>query len=580
MSTIPARLYVNVIPGVLAAGGNALAMNGLALTRSTRVPIGTVGSFSSPDAVSAYFGALSEEKDKADIYFAGFAGATKQPGAMLFAQCPDGDVSAYLRGGSVAALTLAELQALSGSLTVVMDGYSHAIPSIDFSAAVSFSAAAAALEAAFTNPTQATITGSISGTTLSVTATDAAAIAAGQTVNGTGVTAGTLIVAQLTGSAGGTGTYTVDTSQTALSASMTIDATPIVVTYDSVSGAFVLTSGIAGAISTAAFATGTLAASLKLTSATGAVLSQGTTSTTPSAFMDALTAITTNWATFFTIFDPDVSGNANKLLFSEWADSTNDRFAYVAWDLDTAPAAAAPATSSLGYLLQQANLSGTVPIFAPDSGKAAFVSGTVASIDFDRTNGRISFAYRAQAGLIADVSTEAAAVNLGGNPQVAGDYGNGYNYYGAVGTANDEFQFFQRGTISGPWQWIDSYVNQIWLNNSFQLAVLRFMTQVNSFPYNPSGYALVEAACMDVINAGLNFGAFRAGVPLSEAQVAAVNNAAGSVISDILSTQGWYLQILPASADVRQSRASPPITFWYMDGESIQAITLASVDVQ
>lgn len=63
-------------------------------------------------------------------------------------------------------------------------------------------------------------TGSISGTTLTVTAMTSGSIQIGQTLSGTGVTAATLVTGYLTG-AGGTGTYTVDTSQTAGSTTIT-----------------------------------------------------------------------------------------------------------------------------------------------------------------------------------------------------------------------------------------------------------------------------------------------------------------------------------------------------------------------
>jgi len=64
--------------------------------------------------------------------------------------------------------------------------------------------------------TYATFTGSISGTTLTVTAVSSGTIQIGQVISGTGVTAGTTITALGTGT-GSTGTYTVSTSQTVAS---------------------------------------------------------------------------------------------------------------------------------------------------------------------------------------------------------------------------------------------------------------------------------------------------------------------------------------------------------------------------
>jgi len=60
------------------------------------------------------------------------------------------------------------------------------------------------------------VTGSILGTTLTVTAVTSGILTVGAVISGTGVTANTIIVALGTGT-GGTGTYTVSTSQTVLS---------------------------------------------------------------------------------------------------------------------------------------------------------------------------------------------------------------------------------------------------------------------------------------------------------------------------------------------------------------------------
>jgi len=73
------------------------------------------------------------------------------------------------------------------------------------------------------DPRTASFTGSISTTTLTVSAVSAGSIFPSMQITGTGVTAGTRIVAQLTGTTGGAGTYTVNTSQTVTSRAMTGD---------------------------------------------------------------------------------------------------------------------------------------------------------------------------------------------------------------------------------------------------------------------------------------------------------------------------------------------------------------------
>lgn len=88
-------------------------------------------------------------------------------------------------------------------------------------------------------PQNLSFTGSISGTTLTVTAISAGTIVPGSTtITGSGVTANTVIVNQLSGAMGGIGTYTVSISQTASSTTITGVAsyTPIwqikLITYD------------------------------------------------------------------------------------------------------------------------------------------------------------------------------------------------------------------------------------------------------------------------------------------------------------------------------------------------------------
>lgn len=347
------------------------------------------------------------------------------------------------------------------------------------------------------------------------------------------------------------------------------------VTYDSVSGGFLFTNTTTGATSTITVAAGTnaLQTNLALTTATGAVLSQGAAIAVPNTFMDNLIAnVTQNWVTFMTLFNPDVSGNANKLLFAQWTNAQNNQYCYVCWDTDITPTQSASAAGSLGQLIALASLSGTCLIYEPSNlHLASFICGAAASINFTRTNGRITFKFRKQDGLIPSVTSATVANNLAAN---------GYNFYGAYATRNQDFQFFANGVVSGKFIWLDSYINQIWLNNALQLAILVGMTTVGSIPYNSQGYSLIEAFCLDPIIAGLNFGAIRKNVTLSAAQIAEVNETAGIIIAPVLQTRGWYLQVKDATAQVRAARGSPPCTFWYMDGGSIQKIDLDSIEVQ
>ena len=671
MSSIPASYSIISQPSVISVGVGALNLNGLCLTQNTRVPVGTVLSFANGAAVTSYFGSGTAESINANGgttlagnpggtgYFGGSIGATATPGAMLFAQYNLTAVAAWLRGGNAAAaLTLAQLQALSGSLTVIMDGYAHVIASISFAANNSFSAVAAAISAAFTDPTEASFTASLgatftgsgsgtnlttsavtglisvgdtvtgsgvgasvtilsqtSGTTggagvyvtsaattatgtcttattvLNVTVESIVSLAVGQTVVGATVTGAPVITAQLSGPVGGVGTYRISGSQQGYIAAeaMTAIATAPLVTFDSVSGGFVITSGVTGAASTAAYATGTLAASLLLTLATGATLSQGAAAAVPATFMNSIVNLTTNWATFFHNFDPDQgTGNTQKLALAAWTNSVAPRYAYLASDPDLTPALSVPDTPSLGYQVTTTLLySGTAPIYQPtDFNHAASLSGMIAAIDFTVAGGRTTMSYRTQTGLGAAVTTLQAAVNLGGNPLQTGSIGNGYNFVGYNSLPNQISINVQRGSISGPYNWIDSYVNQIWLNSLFVSAIYNYMLAVKSFPYTTAGYAAFALAMTGTpqnpgpILQGLNFGAFAPGVTLSSSEISEVNQSAGVNIASVLQSQGYYLQVLDPGATVRKARGSPIVNFYYVDEGSVQAISIGSIEEQ
>lgn len=569
---IPASAIVNVTPSVISAGGRALDLSGLALTTSQRVPIGAVLTLPTLAAVQVYFGAQSLEAAFAATYFLSYDNSNRKPGALLFAQYNAAAVAGWMRGGNVSSLTLAQLQALNGTMTISIDGVPRTSSAINLSSATSFSAAAELISqgVGVTGPAQTSITASISTTVLTVTIVSSGTLAVGQEVRGAGVTVGTQIASFGTGT-GGTGTYNLTVGSTVSSEAMTTN-TPTV-TYDSISGSFFVTSATTGLSSSVGFATGALSAALKLTAATGAINSPGAVATTPANVMSNIIQISQNWATFTTLFDPDGGiSNTLKLAFAAWVNSTNNRYAYVGWDTDATPTTGA-APASLGAIMNATNSNGTAPVYSPTQGTtiAALVMGYAASVDFTQTNGRATAAFRSQTGIAPDVVSQTVAQNLEAN---------GYNYYGSWATANDNFNFLYPGSISGPFNWIDSYINQIWLNNQFQLALLVLLTNSLSIPYNNAGYGLIRASLMDVIQQGLNFGAFRAGVTLSQAQIAEVNNAAGKKIDDVLSTQGWYLQISDAIPQVRAVRQSPPMTFWYMDGESPQRLNLSSVEVQ
>jgi acyl-ACP thioesterase len=120
-----------------------------------------------------------------------------------------------------------------------------------------------------------------------------------------------------------------------------------------------------------------------------------------------------------TVFEPIL---ADKIAFATWASQQNNRFVYAAWDTDVT-ATQSGNTTSFGPQLNTLALSGTVALTADQNVAAlqgttmqalarplaALTLGYLASLDFGRTNGRTTFAYRGQAGLLAGVTIRAWA---------------------------------------------------------------------------------------------------------------------------------------------------------------------------
>lgn len=492
VASIPASDIVNILPGVIGAGGTGLDMVGLILTDNVRMPTGVTLRFASLDAVNAYFGSSSDEAAKAAVYFNGYTNSFIKPAFVLFAAYATAARSAWLRGASL-TLTLTQLQALTGTLTITTNGTPLTSSTINLSGASSFSNAATIIQAAFTTP-------------------------------------------------------------------------PFAVTYDSVAGAFLFTSNATGAV-TMAYATGTLATGLGLTLAAGATLSPGSTINTPGPAMDAIVANTQDFVAFTTLW---AATDGDIVLFATWNNSKGDRFLYVPWTSNSA-AVTNSDTTSPAKLIDAANLAGTAPIWSTSADKAVFVLGYIASIDFNRDNGRAVAAFRSGNGLTADVTNQTIAANL---------IANGYSFYGSYATANDEFTWLYNGQVSGEFAWIDSYINQIWMNNQFQLAWMVLLGAVGQIPYNDDGYEMLGAGIQSEINAAVSFGAIRSGVTLTESQKAQVNGIAGRDISDVLFSRGWFLSILDPGGQVRAARGSPINTFFYTDGQSVQKIVLSSLMVQ
>jgi hypothetical protein len=193
------------------------ALTRLFLEDPEATPLYEVLSFNSVVAVENFYGVKSSEATLASEFFAGYKNS---PAVMLFTRFPFFPARAHLYGANIINMTLSQLQAISGTLTVTSQGYNYE-GSINLSNVTSFANAAIAINNALNanlpvaattsgdsiTPESVSFTGSISSTDLIVTSASPGSIAIGSYVTGSGVPAGAQITCQTSGTPGGVGTY-------------------------------------------------------------------------------------------------------------------------------------------------------------------------------------------------------------------------------------------------------------------------------------------------------------------------------------------------------------------------------------
>ena len=342
--------------------------------------------------------------------------------------------------------------------------------------------------------------------------------------------------------------------QTKLSATVT----GTTCTWDSNFKAFIITSPTTGATGSVEFATASATdiETYIILGLDAGVKSVGSAITSLTETMEGCVNSNSNFFSFMPVWQE--TGD-EALELANWCNNQGVRFLYVM--VDSSNAGKTPNNdASLGK--QVSDYYGCCPVYNTKA-VGAFTMGVAGSIDPSQQEGRKTWAFKQQSGLAFTVDNTSDANAL---------LGNGYNFYGDYATASNEFKLFQNGQVSGVAKWLDTYYGQVFIKDGLQNAWINALMMANTIPYNEAGYGVLRAAAMDTINTAVSAGFIRQGVSLSEAQTVQVNTEAGLDIAGTLNTQGWYLQILDPTTQVRAERGTPVVNFWYMDGGSIQKI--------
>ena len=336
-------------------------------------------------------------------------------------------------------------------------------------------------------------------------------------------------------------------------------------TYSSLTAAFEIDGPSTGADETITYASGTVATLLNLTQDAGAVLSQGSAALTQTQNMALIKEQTQNWVSFTTLYTAD---QAEHLGLSAWASSQGIEYLYVGWTAEAALLVQG-STTTIADKIDAAEYGATALVY-DNVNIAVFVLGSIASVNWERYQGTINYAFKKVDGVAASVTdqTDADLLNT-----------KGVSYMGNFATRNDDFTFFYDAAMFGDYRFIDAFVNTVWLKNVMQVSIMNGLTSNGRVPYNERGYALIRAWLQDPINRALNNGTIDPGVEMSESQKAQVYNETGKDLSTELYTKGYAILVEDAGASVRVGRQSPNISVYYTYGGSVNHIEVASTAI-
>lgn len=337
------------------------------------------------------------------------------------------------------------------------------------------------------------------------------------------------------------------------------------VTYSSLTGAFTIASPTTGGDSTITYASGSLADILNLEASDGAIISLGSDALTPKANMTLIKEQTQNFVSFTTLYEAD---ETEHLGLSAWASSQGIEYLYVGWTADP-QLLVQGSTASIADKIKDAEYGATALVY-DNNQIAVFLLGSIASVNWERYQGTINYAFKKVDGVSASVVNQTDADLL---------LAKGVSFMGNFATRNDSFTFFYDAQIFGDYGYIDAFVNTIWFKNVMQVSVMNGLTQAGRVPYNERGYSLIRAWLQDPINRALHNGTIDEGIVLSESQKAQIQNETGKDLSNELFTNGYAVLIEDAGASVRVGRQSPNISVYYTYGGSINRIEVASTAV-
>lgn len=336
------------------------------------------------------------------------------------------------------------------------------------------------------------------------------------------------------------------------------------VTYDSTTQAFTASNGVTSGTSTVGYCpASTLATAMKLTEATGSVLSQGSPSLTVAQNMVKVLNVTRNWVGLSTIYDAaTTSPYTEALAICSWVTSKQYRYVYVMWTQESNLLVPGN-TSNIMTEIDNNQYSGVVPLYGTQA-HAGFWLGIGGSINYSQLNGSLSFAYKTQAGLAPSITTDAEYEALTEKS---------VNYYGQFASASQRYNLTEEGLITGIYKFVDNVYNQNWLAVTLQESSASFLASARKVSYTKKGRDQLKVIANEVCQFGVRNAVIEAGNEFDQQQRNILIQQAGFDITPNLTNAGYFIKVPAVDPSVRANRGPQPIYLWYSNGGSVLRLT-------
>lgn len=331
------------------------------------------------------------------------------------------------------------------------------------------------------------------------------------------------------------------------------------ITYSSLTNSFTATAPVGTGDSTVDFCPdGTVSTLLKMTSATLAVLSQGSVEQTPAENWQAVKSVTRNWAFGSKLWAIDATPFTEALADCAWFNGQNGNYGYAAWsNIQAVVLDAKSALDSATY----ANIFVSYSNYDLVAGEL----GAIAAVNYSERNARISLTNKSFSGVTPLVTDDATYDTM-----VAAKI----NFYGRFQSRNDSFNFSEEGWLTGQWLYIENLANNIWVVDQLQIKLAGFLGLEKTIPYTDIGYQKTNAVIGAVGALAFNNGVAEPGVLFSAAVSQKLNSDAGFDLASALTQQGWYGWVIPATYDEQVNRDPVVGYFYYSNGGNIGKITV------